>query len=433
MLLLATHVGLLALFDLGRAPAAFLALFACAFATYVWASLRLERTARVALILGVACLLRLLLVPLPATLSDDILRYQWDGRVLTAGFNPYRWAPEHDTLRDLRDDLWIAMPHKHVPTVYPPLALGLFSIASLTPSPALAIKLALVMADLLACWLLIGLARRRGDPAGRALWYAWNPLPVLEIAGMGHVDGLMVPLMVAAVAWVHRRRAGAALRAGGAAAAAVLVKIVPIVALPLWARASRHPARFLLLAGAVLAAGVLPVAVATDGVPPGLVTYGVSWEFNGPLYEPLWRAFDRAELDVWAKERLDAAKARYGRHEQINHLYPFVYPQLLAKLALAGVLGILWLLALRSRDPVAGTLAVFAGVIACAATVYPWYLLWLLPWAALLRHPAALTLSFTMVFSYWPQLTDVPLMPWGYLAVWLPCALVLIGRRWSSS
>ena len=27
-------------------------------------------------------------------------------------------------------------------------------------------------------------------------------------------------------------------------------------------------------------------------MPPGLVRYAVSWEFNGPLFEPLWRLLD---------------------------------------------------------------------------------------------------------------------------------------------
>ena len=40
--------------------------------------------------------------------------------------------------------------------------------------------------------LLLGLARRRGLPEATVVWYAWNPLVALEIAGMGHVDALGV-------------------------------------------------------------------------------------------------------------------------------------------------------------------------------------------------------------------------------------------------
>ncbi|MGA0420868.1 MAG: hypothetical protein ACO3P9_12695, partial [Phycisphaerales bacterium] len=43
-----------------------------------------------------------------------------------------------------------------------------------------------------------------------------------------------------------------------------------------------------------------PVAISAGGVPPGLVTYGISWEFNGPLYEPLWRALEGLGLLPWS-------------------------------------------------------------------------------------------------------------------------------------
>jgi hypothetical protein len=434
---------LLALQDLGGSPRVFLALFGAAFAAYLWATFRLETTASLMTVLSVAALLRLLLLPLPASLSDDILRYQWDGRVAVAGFNPYRLAPESAELIPLRDELWRAMPHKEVPSVYPPAALGLFSIASMTPIPAITLKMVISLADLLGCWLLARLAMARGLAPGRAAWYAWNPLVVLEIAGMGHVDGLMVPAMVMTVFMLVRARPGDSVRAGVAAAIGVATKLVPLVALPMWAHQSRQgqrrpgqrrPAwRFLATVAILLLAAIVPVVVSVGGVPPGLVTYGVSWEFNGPIYEPLWRGMATVELDQWVKNRLDTLKERTGRHEQLNHIYPFVYPQLMAKLLLAAAFGFVWVCSLRARDPVRASKLLFGAVILCAATVYPWYLLWVLPWAALERDRAWLTLSATSVFSYLPQHTAVVLMPWVYLAVWLPFFVLVLGRRWLSS
>ena len=71
------------------------------------------------------------------------------------------------------------------------------------------------------------------------------------------------------------------------------------------------------------------------------------------------------------------------------------------------------------------------GVVLCAATVYPWYLLWVLPWAALARHRAWLTLSALMPLAYLPQVSDVPLFPWIYLAVWGPFFVLLVRSRWT--
>jgi len=433
--LIAIHVAFLALFDLGHAPRVFLGLLAAAFVAYGWAVLRLEAHVGAAMSLVVAAVLRLLVLPIPPTLSDDILRYQWDGRVAMAGKNPYLLAPEAAELTPLRDALWHSMPHKDVPSVYPPGALGLFSIASRAPQPAWAIKILLTIADLVGCWLLLRLAAARGAPPGRALWYAWNPLVVLEIAGMGHVDGLMVPAMIATVWLLVRTRTRVRPRLAGAAAAfGVLVKLVPLVALPMWARQSRSPLRFSIAAGVVIGVVLAPVVVSTAGVPLGLVTYGVSWEFDGPLYEPLWRGIDAVDLDLWVKGRLDALKQQTGWHQQLNHLYPWVYPQLLAKLMLAALLAVLFGVSLRIRDPVRGSRWLFGALIVCSATVYPWYLLWVLPWAALERDRAWLVLSATIGLSYLPQTSSVALMPWTYLAIWSPPLLVSwITRRWSSN
>ena len=183
--LVAAHVALLVLFDLAERPVLTLLILAAAFVFYWRAAKRLEPSVSAPVILLVAILLRLLLLPLPPTLSDDLLRYAWDGNVVRAGFNPYLLAPEAPELSPLRDALWERMPHKHVQTVYPPLAMALFSMAGWLPWPLLSVKILLCFVEIGGCWLLIRLARRLGLPAGRAAWYCWSPLAVLEGRGDG--------------------------------------------------------------------------------------------------------------------------------------------------------------------------------------------------------------------------------------------------------
>ena len=66
--------------------------------------------------------------------------------------------------------------------------------------------------------------------------------------------------------------------------------------------------------------------------------------------------------------------------------------------------------------------------VLCSATVYPWYLLWILPWAALCRQRAWLVLSALDPAELPAAALDVPLFPWYYLAIWAPFALLLITR-----
>ncbi|HEX5759564.1 MAG TPA: hypothetical protein VF121_10250, partial [Thermoanaerobaculia bacterium] len=216
-----------------------------------------------------------------------------------------------------------------------------------------------------------------------------------------------------------------------------LTKLVPLVAVPLWGRGCPPGAprlRFWVTAlGLVLLAGA-PVAAATGGVPPGLLTYGVTWEFNGPLFEPLWRLLERADAAAHAKALLAWIERQSGRHYLFQRLYPYVYPQVLAKAALG--LGLLAAVAAswRERDLVAGTGKLFGRALLLSATVHPWYLLWVLPWAALARHPAWLALGALLPLSYLAPHAGVPLFPWLWLAIWGPFfALLALGARWQTA
>ncbi len=441
---IATSLALLLLYDLARHPAFTLLVLGLGAAGLWFSAHFLKRAAAVPVslgrvILGVALLIRLLVIALPPTLSDDAFRYLWDGRVAAAGWNPYREPPDSPRLAPLRDDLWRRLPHRAVPTVYPPLALSAFSIAARFPVPLPIWKLLATAADFGACALLLALARRTGLPEARVTWYAWNPLVVLEVAGMGHVDALGAAACIGAVlalSIVPRRPLAArtAWLAGTAAAAGILAKLAPLAALPMWARQSRRPWAFLLAALGLSGLALAPVIVSVGGLPPGLATYGVSWEFNGPLYEPLWRALELLGTGPAAHAVLDVAKARTGWWTFWNRFYPYAYPRFFAKLLLAGLALAAVAASFKERDPVTGTGRLFGRLMLTSATLYPWYLLWVLPFAALREERRWLLLAALAPLAYVPALFGVPLWPWVYLSIWAPFALYsLLGKRWSPS
>jgi hypothetical protein len=214
----------------------------------------------------------------------------------------------------------------------------------------------------------------------------------------------------------------------------VLLKLVPLVALPAWSRHASRRAVFVVSLIALLGVGLLPMLVRPGVVPPGLVRYGISWEFNGPVFEPLWRALDAVEVAPRIKGVLDRAKdAAYRRGADpswLNALYPYVYPQLVAKAALAVLLLVVVAFAAAARDPVAASLRAFGGALLLGATVYPWYAVWTLPWAALRGAWPWQVLSFTLLFSYLPRALGVPLHPFVMLGVWVPFAFAW-GWAWA--
>ncbi len=472
--LLACFAALLALdlAGLGPAPGApaagvsFLLVLLLAFAALWWGLRRLggatdsPSDVPVAGILAVAVVLRLLALPLTPSLSDDVYRYLWDGRVAASGANPYLLTPDDESLAGLRDDLWTKTGHRDVATVYPPLALGMFAGAAVLPEPLLAYKLGLAGVDLAGCVLLLALARRRGNGLA-ALAYVWNPLLVVEGAGMGHVDVLGASLVVGCV-WLlagggrreggrpdgrpespaasggsrrGRRRTQWAV-AGVAAALAVLAKLLPLVALPLWWRHGdgRRRRRFAVGAAALLLPAAAAVLLWTRGVPPGLVEYALRWEYNGPFHEPLWRLIGVLRLDLAASGVVHVARVIFGGEVEAtpwSTLYSYAYPQFLARLVLLAAAAVLWLRLWRRRpEPVQAAFGAFGAVLLMSPTFYPWYLIWILPWAALTGARAVLLLSATLPLAYLPALAGVPYFPWVHAAVWLPpLCLFLIDRR----
>ena len=176
------------------------------------------------LLIGGAILFRLVLLPTIPSLSDDIYRYGWEGRVQQAGFSPHKLAPTSPVLLPLRDAAYARINHPSIPTVYPLLSQWAFRVGTaLTDgfrgiAPArwaqwdrwviwthvLGQKLVFVFFDGLTLWTLWQILKRKGMETQPLVLYAWNPLVITEIQrravaaylacnceGMTRVDFLM--------------------------------------------------------------------------------------------------------------------------------------------------------------------------------------------------------------------------------------------------
>jgi alpha-1,6-mannosyltransferase len=198
------------------------------------ATLVAERTASARalwLILGVAVLLRLVLLLLDPLLSTDIYRYVWDGKVQAAGINPYRYFPADAALAALRDGAIYPNINRadYAVTIYPPVAQMFFFLATRFGENVTTMKAALLLCEGATITFIILLLRRLGRPLTRIVAYAWHPLPMWEIANSGHVDALMVALMMLGL-WLAL--AGRPVRGAAAIALAALAKPIALLALP---------------------------------------------------------------------------------------------------------------------------------------------------------------------------------------------------------
>ncbi len=197
-----------------------------------WLSLR-TKDSRALLLLGLifAALFRLGILFSPPYLSDDIYRYIWDGRVQSAGVNPYRYIPADESLVKLRDDKIYPNINRreYAHTIYPPVAEGAFLLITRFSESVTWMKAVMVGCEAITVWALIQLLASFGFARQRVLIYAWHPLVVWEFAGSGHVDALAIAFIVLALL-AHRK--GYETLTGFLLACATCVKLFPAVLFP---------------------------------------------------------------------------------------------------------------------------------------------------------------------------------------------------------
>jgi len=195
---------------------------------------RASQTHALWLIFGVAILLRAILIFTEPLLSTDVYRYVWDGKVQAAGINPYRYVPANEALAPLRDTAVYPNINRadYAVTIYPPAAQMFFFLVTRLGESVIVMKLAFVACEGVTIAVIILLLQRLGRPVTRVVAYVWHPLPMWEIANSGHIDALMVMLMMSGI-WLAvsgRNTYGVV-----SVALAALAKPFAILALPaLW-------------------------------------------------------------------------------------------------------------------------------------------------------------------------------------------------------
>ncbi|MBV9785097.1 MAG: DUF2029 domain-containing protein [Acidisphaera sp.] len=351
------------------------------------------------LVLGLAAAMRLIPLVSPSFLSSDLFRYVWDGRVQLAGINPYRYIPADPALQGLRDPAIFPFINRadYAQTIYQPTAQLIFAAIAWISQTPYAVKAAMVGFEILAIAAMLRLLVLAGLPRTRVLIYAWNPVPVWEFAGNGHVDGAALGLVALALLARGTRRPA---WAGVALAAATAIKFLPAVLAPaLWRRWDwRMPAAFV----ATIAALYLCYA-------------GAGWRIFGFLSSYAGEEGLRTGSGVWLLAGLQL-------------LVPL--PAAAGTIYLAGVAlcltGIgLWMA--FARRPLAGSadilrlgadtalLATF--LLIAISPHYPWYFPWLALSACLAPYRSTVFLSVACLLLYldplherfvWPALVYLP-------------------------
>lgn len=348
----------------------FLLLNSALFACYVAAITRLRRpagTARSALIVivSVAILCRVILLAGPPSLSDDVFRYSWDGRVQQAGIDPYRYPPNHPALDVLRTPEDAAINHPALETIYPPLAQWVFRTAAAVAPTVFAQKAAFTLFDLATIGAVIALLRRRDRHPAWCLIYAWNPLVLIEFAHSGHLDSLAICWLIVALWALADQRPAQGLVA---LALSALAKYFAVLFLP-YAVFRPQLRRWVPLFLTLIALGYAAFMDSPRAWFASLGVYAVQWEFNSATFTLLNPLIGNG---AWTRTALLAALVAWS----IYH-------------------------AARGQDPVRYAYLVIGFALLFSPTLHPWYVCWIVPFLCVYPSRAWIALTGLVPLSYW--------------------------------
>jgi alpha-1,6-mannosyltransferase len=334
----------------------------------------------------------------PAPLEDDFMRYLWDGGVLAHGLNPYRLSPldlsqttsiphGYEALVAAGRSVLEKINFPDLRTMYPSVAQAAFAIAhGIAPFKLDGLRIVFLIAEFATCALMMALLR---DLKVSPLWvvlYWWNPLPVYMLSGIVHVDALVPPLVLAALWFANRERVVCALLCAAAGAG---VKVWPVLIMPLLARAAwpdvrRAPdwGRLVIYAGvSVLALGVTvgPAVWSARGPSSGLAAYTAGWSTHNAFY-------------AWSYSSLSTVLEPETTHRILRMGLALATGGIAIWVAFTGP---------QTRvQRVRGTLIIAASVFYLSPTQFPWYAIWFLPLAAILRCWPLLLASVTLPAYY---------------------------------
>lgn len=383
------------------------------------------------LIILFAVVFRLTLLFSDPVLSDDIYRYVWDGKVANAGINPYRYVPEADNLKGLRDEaIYPHINHKSVHTIYPPLLQYFFQAVTWVSPGVFAMKLGLMLFDIGIIFILFFMLRFLDRSLGWILVYAWNPLILIEFSGSGHADTVAVFFLLFSVYLAMRVRA---IWAGAVLALSFLSKFIAIIVLPFFEDLRSRWKTFALMTAAaltVMAIGYLGFMDARAYLNKGLFAYASTWEFNSSGYSLIYH-YVQEFLGIPASPETFMG---FDTNNKARAVTKFI-------LFCTGLSIFTGLLIFHIRKTYEGqkenilkaAYILMGTLLLLSPTLHPWYVIWVIPFLCFFPNPAWILFTGLVFLSYsvlkeyhlsgvWRE--DLNILLWEYV----PFYGLLIGR-----
>jgi alpha-1,6-mannosyltransferase len=301
---------------------------------------------------------------------DDMYRYLWEGKVIGLGYSPFRLAPNAPALIPFRDSTWAFINHPDLPTLYPLFSEALFALLAKLAKAEWLFKVAFVAFDVGTFVFLRKLVRNaNGTYSGEAqriqASYFLNPLLILEIAGRGHLDSVIVFFNVVFL-WALQTKRGwsPASLALGAMSKINSLALAPLLFLQMpWKRA---------VSWSIGIGCVIGISLFATGMIDTLNRFTTKFSYNNIMPFLIERSMPFLTA-------------------QSHHLIGGI---------LLGLSGLTLFWRLRNAKIAQQALGFMGLLLVFSPTIHTWYLLWILPFAALTLSRPWLLCSGTIMISY---------------------------------
>ena len=264
------------------------------FGLYIWIVNHSEGSMRV--LLRLAFIVKGVWLLATPALSDDFYRFLWDGNMLVMGQNPYAILPS--AYPNLPYFTELNSPNYY--TVYPPVNQFIFGLVAWlscnnTLIGIVTLRVLILLADWGNIYWIKKIASRLGLPPRIVLWYAFNPLIIVELIGNLHFEAIMIffllgmfyrvlKTMESPKTWRYTNGISIALWYS----LAVLTKLIPLLLAPVLIRFLGWSKAFFILAvsGIIFALAWIPLidSQVIHNVWSSVDLYFQKFEFNASIY-----------------------------------------------------------------------------------------------------------------------------------------------------
>jgi alpha-1,6-mannosyltransferase len=196
---------------------------------------------------AIGLIARVILIFSSPELSDDYVRFLWDGKLLSSGINPYTCLPTEE-IKFLDDEYSNLFPFLNSPnyyTVYPPIIQFInwisVSLGGSITGAIMVMKCIFLAFEILLFYALQLILK---EQKRKAFWYWLCPLVILEFSGNLHHEVLMIAFLLLSIYFFQKEKI---IPCALFLSLAIATKLSPLLFLPFFFLSIKSSSRWMFL------------------------------------------------------------------------------------------------------------------------------------------------------------------------------------------